>query len=198
MVPVILQATPLLALALLGTAIGIEGLSPLFSSSDIILLAVLAGIAFAALSIFKDAAGWRAALLFIFAGLLGCILAILSPEISGFAWLDEAFLAALVLALAAVTSSELRIVHRRFRIAIWALSLIYVLGWGGIALGLVAVISQSSWALFGIVVFGLAALTWFAQAKNRVKEVAGLTLAFELYLLGVNLAVAFKILRSAA
>jgi hypothetical protein len=192
----LLQVAPHITLAVLGTAIGIEAFSHLFNNSDIILLGLFAALAFAALSIFKRSSLWRLTLLFNFTILLGGILALLSPGLRGFTWLLDLLWAVFILVMAAALSSYVRTISQRIRQLSWLLAWVYLLGWGALAIGQASEAQRFGWAGFGMGVFAIVALAWFDHVKGRLEEQAGSPLAFELYLLGFNLALAERIMRT--
>jgi FtsH-binding integral membrane protein len=196
MLAIFMHLAPSMALALLGTVIGIEAFSPLFGRSDILVLAVFAGLAFAALSVFKGSPGQRAILLFLFAVLLARTVSLVAPEIRGFSWSLDALWAFLIIAVMALVSSALKYIHPRMRLALWGMTMVYFLGWIAIAAGIIASRAQVAWALLGTLVFSIATIAFFVQSKTRNSSLEDSSLAFELFIMGFNLALAARILRT--
>lgn len=175
------------------TAVGMSLVTDAPREAWILPVCLVAFLLFLACAAFRRAARWNSLLLLLFSLLLGMALKWLLPEGPGIAWSPSAWLAGGVLLAAAISGKSLHWVPRELWLLLWGGSWFYLLGWMVLTSLVIATDWKVLWALLGFVVFTTLAAGWFGGSWGPSPEEPAASRAFDLYLLGVNLAVALRL-----
>jgi len=150
---------------------------------------------FAAMMTFRRAPTWSTALLLAFALGVGVLVRLVTGADPAGGWCAAAALG--VPLAAAVMGGQLQGRGAWTRSFLWVAAWIYVLGawlipvvWATPHLG-------RTWAAGGLVIFAGLAVTWFSVWPGRETSLPPGSAAAELYLIGLNLALAANVLASA-
>jgi hypothetical protein len=184
---------PPLAAALIAGGLGATTLAPRLTAGSVVPAALFGLLIFAAMMTFKRARGWNAALLAAFS-FVGCgVVGWLFRGRVGGTWLGAIGSAVLILTLAAVVGRRIGTVLVKQGPWLWLLSWVYLFGW--IA---AAVLGPSAgwihgWAIGGLVVYAGLSAGWFAGLDPSAPDPSGTAWAIDVYLLGLNLAIAARV-----
>ena len=184
---------PLLA-ALIASGLGGAALSPRITTGSVVPLTLFGLLLFVAMVTFKRARGWNAALLVAFSFVAGGVVNWLFEDRIGGTWLGAVSAAILILAISAPVGR--RIGPRLVGIGawLWLLSWVYLFGWVVVAVLRPPPSWIRAWAIGGLVVYAGLSATWFAGLDPEQEDPSGTAWAVDLYLLGLNLAIAVRVL----
>lgn len=181
----------LLALALTGVAAAVLG--PRLPLTWWPPLGLLALLEFAALLTFRRVRGWSSVLLFAFALTVGVLMRLMLAE-RALDW-SRAVIASVGIPLL-VLPLGWRAGHRLRPLGwvAWAAAWGYILGWVAWQILVPGRGSHPAWGLAGLVIFSTLAVTWASAIPARPSQEPEGSLAFELYLIGLNLSLAATML----
>ena len=189
-----IQIVPLTVLSSIATAAGIGLLADRLSASAQLPLAITGLLLFIALITFRETSGYNFGLLLGFSFVAGSFLGTLFPQQGDFSW-GTALMAALgVIFLSAAIGSSMGERIASLRVGLWIASWIYLLGWVLIAALDLASLVQTLWGLLGMLIFGGLAGSWFASLISTKPSTSSVSLAIDLYVLGLNLLVAARVM----
>jgi hypothetical protein len=184
---------PPLAVALIAGGLGVMLLAPHLTPGSVLPVGLFAVLLFVAMMTFKRARGWNAGLMagFSFVG-IGVVSWLFEARAGG-TWLGAIAAAAIILALAAVLGRSTGPRMVGLSPWLWLLSWVYLFGWVA-----AAVLGPSAgwihaWAIGGLVVYAGLGAAWFAGLDPLVENPSGTGWAIDIYLLGINLAIAARV-----
>jgi FtsH-binding integral membrane protein len=189
----LLQVLPIGALALAATAVGSGIFSEIVSPAFSLPLIVVGLILFVALLTFRNVAGWNLGLLITFALVVGLYLGRVFPEVGGSSWRLTLMVVLGLLLGAAAIGARLSGRLQRLGSVLWIVSWIYLLGWILVALLPLAPPIIMVWASVGVAIFFGLSSSWFAGLRDYAEKGKGVTLAIDLYILGINLALTARV-----
>lgn len=191
-----IQIFPLTFLAGIGGAFGLGFLAERLPEALHLPIAILGLVVFIGMVTFRGVAGWNIALMIAFGVIAGAFLGSVFPAEEGLSW-TMAFLATLgILFLAAGIGNWLGIRLQGLGVTLWIGSWGYLLGWILLALLDSSTFLQTLWAFAGLVIFGGLAATWFANLMTSEEQPNNVSLAIDLFIVGLNLFVAGRVLLS--
>jgi FtsH-binding integral membrane protein len=151
---------------------------------------------FAGLMTFRRTHGWNLALLLALATVIGLLVGPGLNTERSLPWTGAIAITILLLVLAAFIGKALRKWFRKVGSALWLLAWVYVAGWliGGLINP--AEWLRILWASAGLVIFEGLVAVWFYKLSAQEIPPRGLAVAqgIDLYLLGLNIAVAGQVL----
>lgn len=193
----IIQVFPLTFLAGLGVALGLGFVAERLTAALQLPVVILGLLVFIGMITFRETRGWNIALLIGFGVIAGGFLGSIFPEGTGTSW-AMALLATLgVIFLAAGVGNWLGVHLRRLGLGLWIGSWVYLLGWVLLAVTDSSPTLQTLWALAGMAIFGGMAAAWFANLMTTEQQSSNVSLAIDLFVLGLNLFVAGRVLLAA-
>ena len=185
---------PPLTAALIAGALGAAAFTPRLTTGSVVPVALLGLLLFVAMLTFKRARGWNAALLVAFSFSASGVVSWLFQGRVGGTWLGALSAAVVILAISAIVGR--RVGPRLVGIGawLWLLSWVYLFGWV-----VVAVLQPSpawirGWAAGGVIVYAGLTSAWFAGLDPQALDPSGTAWAVDLYLLGLNLTIAARVL----
>ena len=188
-----LQVLPVPALALVATAVGAAWHVSDAWRLPLLLIGVLL---FVATLTFRRMRGWNLALLLTLAAVAGALLGSTFEGEHGGSWGGALALTFGMMGLAAWVGNALRRKLRPVGSALWMLAWLYLAGWF-----LVVVLDPAAWLRVlwsgaGVVLFGCLLAVWFSELWGGDSSGGGLAVpqGCDLYLLGLNIAVAARVL----
>jgi FtsH-binding integral membrane protein len=193
-----LQVLPLSALSLLATSLGFSILPFDVTSRWTLPLLWTGVLLFVALTTFKETPGWNIGLLLAFALVAGCLISGLKLGSRPVNWPSTLLIMTTLLALSAVVGGKTRGRAGWLGMGLWALTWVYLAGWGLISLLHLGGTTQILWASAGTILFCVLSAIWFSELEARLHPGSGAALAVELYILALNLAFAVHLLRAHA
>lgn len=188
----LLQVLPATVMALVATFVGAALPIGGFLRMPLLLVGVLL---FAGLMTFRRTRGWNLVLLL---GLAVAAGALMGPALDAahVSWTSAIVLMVALIGMAALIGKALRDRLHRAGFILWVLAWIYLAGWliGGLLRP--DELLRILWACAGLVVFGGLATVWFSRLGSEEIPPRGLSVALgcDLYLLGLNIAVAGQVL----
>jgi hypothetical protein len=188
---------PLLA-ALIASGLGAAALSPRITTGSVVPVALFGLLLFVAMMTFKRARGWNAGLLVAVSFAAGGVVTWLFEDRIGGSWLGAVSAAVLILAISAVAGRRVGPRLAGIGAWLWLLSWIYLFGWVVVAVLHLPPGWILAWAAGGLVVYGGLSATWFAGFDPVPADPSGTAWAVDLYLLGLNLAIAARVLLASA
>ena len=150
---------------------------------------------FAAMMTFRRAPTWSTALLLAFALGVGVLVRLVTGADPAWGWCAAAALG--IPLVAALVSGPLQGRVAWTRSLLWVAAWIYVLGAWLIPVVWAAPHLGRTWAAGGLAIFTGLAVTWFCVWPGRETSLPAGSAAAELYLIGINLALAANTLASA-
>jgi hypothetical protein len=189
----ILQVLPVTGMALLATVVGTA--IPVSGAMRIPLL-LIGVLLFAGLLTFRKTRGWNLALLLGLAAAAGALINTGTEVRGGPSWTGAIILMIALMALAAFIGKALHGRLRRTGLVTWVLACVYVAGWLPGGLLNPADWLRIIWAIAGLVIFSGLATVWFSRLESEEIPPRGLSFqqGCDLYLLGLNIAVAGQVL----
>jgi FtsH-binding integral membrane protein len=188
----VLQVLPVTGLAFVATLAGFA--LPVSEAMRIPLLLV-GVLLFAGLMTFRRTRGWNLALLLGLAVVAGSLMGSALDD-AHVSWTGATALMAALVGLAALIGRALQDRLRRAGFVLWVLAWIVLAGWliGGLLHPEEWL--RILWACAGLVIFGGLAAVWFSRLGSEEIPPRGLAVALgcDLYLLGLNIAVAGQVL----
>lgn len=192
----IIQVLPLSFLAGLGVALGLGFVAERLTESLQLPIVILGLLVFIGMITFRETRGWNIALLLSFGVIAGGFLGSIFPEGTGVSWVMALLTGLGVIFLAAGIGNWLGVRLRGLGVGLWIGSWIYLLGWVLLALTDSSSTLQTLWAAAGMVIFGGLAASWFANLVTTEQQSSNVSLAIDLFVLGLNLFVAGRVLLS--
>ena len=191
-----IQIFPLTLLAGIGGAFGLGFVAERVPESMYLPIAIFGLVVFIGMVTFRGVGGWNIALLIGFSVIAGAFLGSVFPSEEGLSW-TMALLATLgILFLAAGVGNWLGIRLQGLGVTLWIGSWGYLLGWVLLALLDSSTMLQTIWAFAGLIIFGGLAATWFANLMTSEEQPNTVSLAIDLFIVGLNLFVAGRVLIS--
>ena len=188
-----LQVLPVSLLALGATVVGAMAR---ISDAWRLPLLLVGVMLFAALLTFRKTPGWNLALLLALAAVAGMFLGSSFEGTQGQSWGGALTVAFTLMGMAALIGHMLRGRLRRVGSALWMLAWIYLAGWILLVMLNPAAWLRALWSGAGLVIFGGLVVVWFSELGDEENPVRGLAVpqGCDLYLLGLNIAVAARVL----
>lgn len=191
-----IQVFPLTFIAGLGAAFGLGFVAERLPETLHLPIAIFGLVVFIGMVTFRGTGGWNIALLIGFAVIAGAFLGSIFTSESELSW-GMALLAALgIMFLSAGVGNWLGIRLRGLGVTLWIGSWGYLLGWILLAMLDSSTMLQTIWAFAGLIIFGGLAATWFANLMTSEEHQNNVSLAIDLFILGLNLFVAGRVLIS--
>lgn len=191
----LVRVGPLFGLALAVTGGGMA-LGARIPSAGLLPVGILTVLCFAALMTFRRVRAWSVPLLLSFALLAGSLLwPMLGGPAARWGWplAAGAGVPLIGVPLGWKAGSGLR----RFGWAAWAAAWVYIVGW--IVWQLLAQDTgvRQAWGLAGLVIFSALTVTWAGSLSGRQAQEPEGAVAVELYLIGLNLGIAVRMMAAA-
>ncbi|NIS82215.1 MAG: hypothetical protein GTO14_18870 [Anaerolineales bacterium] len=190
----VLQILPITGLAMVSTVVGLFAMPVEVGFRLEIPLLLLGLLLFVTMQTFKNESGWNVTLLLGFSLVVGAILSVMGGVDSSRGWIFAIGGMTFILASAALVGRFLRGRFAVLGVGLWMSSWVYLFGWGAIALLHLEESLLAIWALAGLVIFAGLSVVWFAGIADRAREDTVPALAMDLYILGINLAIAARLL----
>lgn len=188
----LVRVAPLYALALALTAGGMV-LGARLPSAGLFPVGILAVLGFAALVTFRRMRSWSAPLLLGFALLAGSLLwMMLGGPAARWGWALAAGVGVPLIGVPLGWMAESGL--RRIGWAMWAAAWVYLVGWMGWQLLAQPSALRPAWGLAGLVIFSALTVTWAASLPGRLAQEPDGSVAAELYLIGLNISLAVRML----
>ena len=191
-----IQIFPLTFLAGIGAAFGLGFVAERLPESLHLPMAILGLVVFIGMVTFREAGGWNIGLLIGFGVIAGAFLGSIFPAEADLSWGMALLVALGILFLAAGVGNWLGIRLQGLAATLWIGSWGYLLGWILLALLDSSTMLQTIWAFAGLIIFGGLAATWFANLMTSEEHQKHVSLAIDLFILGLNLFVAGRVLIS--
>lgn len=188
-----IQIFPLTFIAGIGAAFGLGFMAERIPGSLQLPIAIIGLLVFIALITFREVGGWNIGLLIGFGVIAGAFLGSIFPTDGNLDW-SMALLAALgLLFLASAVGNWLGERLRNLGVVFWVASWVYLLGWVLLAIVDFPSVFQIIWALAGLIIFSGLASTWFANLMTSETPSSNVSLAIDLFIIGMNLLVAGRV-----
>lgn len=184
---------PPLVAALIAGGLGAAALAPRLTTGSILPAALFGLLLFVAMMTFKRARGWSAALLAAFS-FVGCgVVSWLFRGRIGGTWLEAVASATVILAVAAAVGRRIGGPFVGVGAWLWLLSWVYLFGWVAAAVLALPAIWIRAWAVSGLIVYAGLSAAWSAGLDPSAPDPSGTAWAIDVYLLGLNLAIAARV-----
>ncbi|MGD8814845.1 MAG: hypothetical protein PVI78_10260 [Anaerolineales bacterium] len=190
-----LQVLPVSALALGAMFLGIKLLSGLVSVPWQLPLFLIGVLLFVAMLTFRRVRVWNLILLLTLALVAGALLGLVF-DVGYVSWGSVLGLTCALLVLAIALGTILRGRLRWLGRVLWLLAWLYLAGWLLIVIWNPATWMRLTWAVSGVIFFSGLALVWFSELEGKHNPAGSLAVpeGCELYLLGLNIAIALRVL----
>lgn len=184
---------PLLA-AVIASGLGDAALTTRLTMVSALPAALVGLLLFVAMLTFKRVRGWNAALLVVFSFAAGGILSWLFQGWVGGSWLGALSATVVILGVSGFIGRRLGRPILEIGAYLWLLSWVYLFGWV-----VVAVLQPSptwirAWAGGGAIVYAGLSAAWFGGLDPFAPNPSGTSWAIDVYVLGLNLAIAVRVL----
>jgi hypothetical protein len=192
------QVLPVAVLAVFGSLAGASVIASRLPASMTLPTLLVGLVLFVAMLTFRDNVGWNTALLVGFGLAAGIYLRWAFPESAGGQWPAAIATGLVILSVAAAVGPRGGQRLAWLGPGVWALSWIYLVGWIALAWLRLGRGASVGWAAAGLLVFGILSMIWFGSQSRRPARVSATSLAIDLYILGLNLVVAARVILGAA
>ena len=184
---------PPLTAALIAGALGAAAFTPRLTTGSVVPVALFGLLLFVAMLTFKRARGWNAALLVAFSFSASGVVSWLFQGRVGGTWLGALSAAVVILAISAIVGRRVGPGLVEIGAWLWLLSWVYLFGWVVVAVVGPPATWIRAWAVGGLVIYAGLSAAWFAGLDPRAPDPSGTAWAIDIYLLGLNLAIAARV-----
>jgi hypothetical protein len=191
-----LQILPVLLLGNILLAITFALMPPVDNPILTVILSAITMFLFIAMLTFREQQGWNLALLLGFSVLLGAVISALGTGPGETLGYEPLWLLLPCLAIGAIAGSFLSSRVGEVGAILWLISWVYLLGWAALIFLQLDPIFYLTWSVVGLLLFTGLAAVWFAHLELHLAQRSSVSVAIDLYLLGINLYLAALILQS--